>query len=187
MRNKPGKLIHSLKSWLFTPGTKADRFGRAAESHADALIIDLEDAVAPSAEKDARAMALKYLEGFLFGPFPCALRINAPTTRVGLDDPQSLLGSSAEPDYLLRMRINIAWDKQEYEVPDYPGLASDPFTWDDAVEKFDSLVAGRVGHRLSAEIKDAARSVESIQVRDLMKLLGSVKAGHGAPSSSEAA
>jgi (S)-citramalyl-CoA lyase len=101
MRNKPGKLIHSLKSWLFTPGTKADRFGRAAESHADALIIDLEDAVAPSAKKDARAMALKYLEGFSFGPFPCALRINAPTTRVGLDDLQSLLGSSAEPDYLI--------------------------------------------------------------------------------------
>jgi 2-methylcitrate dehydratase len=65
----------------------------------------------------------------------------------------------------------------EHEVQDYPGLASDPFTWEDSVEKFDRLVAGRVDKGLSDEIKDAARSVENIQVRDLMKLLGSVKAG----------
>ncbi|EEF58839.1 MmgE/PrpD family protein [Pedosphaera parvula] len=65
----------------------------------------------------------------------------------------------------------------EHEVQDYPGLASDPFTWEDEVEKFDRLVAGRVDEGLSGEIKDAARSVENIQVRDLMKLLGSVKTG----------
>ena len=65
----------------------------------------------------------------------------------------------------------------EHEVQDYPGLASDPFTWEDEVEKFDSLVTGRVDEVLSGEIKDAVQSVENIQVRDLMKLLGSVKAG----------
>jgi 2-methylcitrate dehydratase len=65
----------------------------------------------------------------------------------------------------------------EHEVQDYPGLASDPFTWEDSVEKFDSLVAGRVDEVQSGEIKDAVQSVENIQVRDLMKLLGSVKAG----------
>jgi 2-methylcitrate dehydratase len=65
----------------------------------------------------------------------------------------------------------------EHEVQDYPGLASDPFTWEDSVEKFDRLVTGRVDEVLSGEIKDAVQSVENIQVRDLMKLLGSVKAG----------
>src|SRR6202142_2047949 len=30
----------------------------------------------------------------------------------------------------------------EHEVQDYPGLASHPFTWEDAVYKFDTLVAG---------------------------------------------
>src|SRR5580658_6959472 len=63
----------------------------------------------------------------------------------------------------------------EHEVQDYPGLASHPFTWDDSVEKFDRLVAGRVDEGLSGEIKDAVRSLENIQVRDLMKLLGAVK------------
>jgi HpcH/HpaI aldolase/citrate lyase family len=48
---KSQKSILSLKSLLFTPGTKSDRFDRAAGVHADALIIDLEEAVAPSAKK----------------------------------------------------------------------------------------------------------------------------------------
>jgi 2-methylcitrate dehydratase len=65
----------------------------------------------------------------------------------------------------------------EHEVQDYPGLASDPFTWEDSIEKFDRLVTGRIDEVLSGEIKGAVQSVENIQVRDLMKLLGSVKAG----------
>jgi 2-methylcitrate dehydratase len=75
----------------------------------------------------------------------------------------------------------------EHEVQDYPGLASHPFTWDEAVQKFDALVAGRVDEGLSGEIKDAAQSVENIRVRDLMKLLGSVKTGQETASSSKAA
>jgi 2-methylcitrate dehydratase len=63
----------------------------------------------------------------------------------------------------------------EHEVEDYPGLASRPFSWEDSVEKFDRLVAGRVDDALCGEIKDAVRSLESIQARDLMKLLGSVQ------------
>jgi 2-methylcitrate dehydratase len=31
----------------------------------------------------------------------------------------------------------------EHEVQDFPGMPSDPFTWEDSVEKFDRLVAGR--------------------------------------------
>jgi 2-methylcitrate dehydratase len=75
----------------------------------------------------------------------------------------------------------------EHEVQDYPGLASHPFTWEDAVHKFDALVTGRVDERLCGEIKDAVYSVENIQVRDLTKLLGTVKAGHATPASSNAA
>src|SRR6201987_9050 len=60
----------------------------------------------------------------------------------------------------------------EHEVQDFPGLASHPFTWEDSVEKFDRLVAGRVDEGQCREIKDAVRSLESIHVRDLMQLLG---------------
>jgi 2-methylcitrate dehydratase len=60
-------------------------------------------------------------------------------------------------------------------VQDYPGLASHPFTWEDEVEKFDQLVAGRIDDAASKEIKDAVRSLEHIQVSDLMPLLDRVK------------
>jgi 2-methylcitrate dehydratase len=63
----------------------------------------------------------------------------------------------------------------EHEVQDYPGLASRPFTWEQSVEKFDKLVAGRADDTLCREIKDAIRSLESIQVSNLMQLLGRVK------------
>jgi 2-methylcitrate dehydratase len=75
----------------------------------------------------------------------------------------------------------------EHEVQDYPGLASHPFTWEDAVHKFDTLVAGRLDETLSSEIKDAVHSMENVQVRDLMKLLGTVKAGRATPAPSNAA
>jgi (S)-citramalyl-CoA lyase len=99
--HKSRRSILSLKSWLFTPATKADRFGRAAEIHADALIIDLEDAVALSDKQKARTAALQYLEQLAQGRLPCALRINAPVTRTGIEDLHSLLESSAAPDYII--------------------------------------------------------------------------------------
>ena len=64
----------------------------------------------------------------------------------------------------------------EHEVQDYPGLASHPFTWEDSVDKFDKLVAGCLDDDLCREIKDAVHSIETIEVRDLTKLLGHIKA-----------
>ena len=99
--HKSRRSILSLKSWLFTPATKADRFGRAAEVHADALIIDLEDAIALPDKQKARTAALQYLGQPAESRLPCALRINAPVTRTGIEDLHSLLGSSAAPDYIV--------------------------------------------------------------------------------------
>jgi (S)-citramalyl-CoA lyase len=107
-RGQLRKSILSLKSWLFTPATKSDRFGRAAEVGTDAWIIDLEDAVAPPAKKDARATALRYLAQIPADHLPCALRINSPETKFGLDDLQDLLNSPAEPDYLVLPKCNSA-------------------------------------------------------------------------------
>src|SRR6201996_6183110 len=87
-----------------------------------------------------------------------------------------------------KITITLQYGKViKHDVQDYPGLASHPFTWEDAVEKFDRLVAGRIDEELSREIKNAVHSVENIQVRDLMTLLGTVKAGRATPASSNAA
>ena len=64
----------------------------------------------------------------------------------------------------------------EHEVRDYPGMPSRPFTWQEAVEKFDQLVDGRVDTDLSAQIKDAVHALDGIQVKDLMELVGRVHA-----------
>jgi (S)-citramalyl-CoA lyase len=121
--------VHSLKSWLFTPATKADRFGRAAEVGADALIIDLEDAVAPSDKQKARTAALQYLEQTAGNRLPCALRINAPATRTGIDDLHSLLQSSAAPDYIILPKF------------DSPGLVSMVRSLLDQTEKETEIIA----------------------------------------------
>jgi 2-methylcitrate dehydratase len=63
-----------------------------------------------------------------------------------------------------------------HEVKNYPGFPTWPFTWDEIVAKFDKLLAGRASDALATEIKAAVRSLETIQVKDLTKLLGDVKA-----------
>lgn len=49
--------LQTARSFLFVPGNRPDRFDKAARAGADAIIIDLEDAV-PPAEKAAAQQAL---------------------------------------------------------------------------------------------------------------------------------
>ena len=95
------KPILSLRSWLFTPAIRPDRFARAGEVHADALIIDLEDPVAPSGKKDAREAALRYFVGISNDHMPSALRVNSP------DDLRAVLNSPADPDHLVLPKLGI--------------------------------------------------------------------------------
>ena len=50
-----------LRSLLFVPGDRPDRFDKAAASGADAIILDLEDSVAPARKAAAREAAAAYL------------------------------------------------------------------------------------------------------------------------------
>ena len=89
-----------VRSWLFTPGTRPERFAKAGEVGADVLIIDLEDAVAPADKPRARQIALDYLSTTAEGPRR-ALRVNGLDTRAGLADMDAFLGSKALPDFLV--------------------------------------------------------------------------------------
>ena len=51
-----------LRSLLFVPGDRPDRFPKAAASGADALILDLEDSVAPEKKPEARAAIAAWLK-----------------------------------------------------------------------------------------------------------------------------
>ena len=96
------------RSWLFTPGTRPDRFGRAAEAGADVLILDLEDAVAPAAKSRARADVLAFLAGARPAGTAVALRINALRTPDGLADLSALLAAPAQPDYVVVPKVESA-------------------------------------------------------------------------------
>ena len=63
-----------------------------------------------------------------------------------------------------------------HEVSAYPGFSSRPFTWDEIEAKFDKLATEHTTAKSRRDIKDAVRSLESIQVADLMEPLGRVKA-----------
>ncbi|MEQ8309592.1 MAG: CoA ester lyase [Sphingopyxis sp.] len=52
-----------LRSLLFVPGDRPERFAKAAASGADAIILDLEDSVAPANKDAARAAIADYLAG----------------------------------------------------------------------------------------------------------------------------
>jgi citrate lyase subunit beta/citryl-CoA lyase len=51
------------RSFLFVPGDSARKLEKAGAVGADALIVDLEDAVAPESKAAARQMAAEYLQG----------------------------------------------------------------------------------------------------------------------------
>ena len=64
-----------MRSWLYVPGNRPDRFAKAAASGADAIILDLEDAV-PRAEKDSARTAVARWLGGSDGSCLVTVRIN---------------------------------------------------------------------------------------------------------------
>ena len=95
------------RSWLFTPGTRPERFAKAAEVGADVLIIDLEDAVSPADKPKARQIALDHLAEKADGP-QRTLRVNGLDTPAGIADLDALLGSKADPDFILLPKTETA-------------------------------------------------------------------------------
>ncbi|HZA50330.1 MAG TPA: aldolase/citrate lyase family protein, partial [Myxococcaceae bacterium] len=65
------------RSWLFVPATRPERFGKAAASGADRVIIDLEDAVAPESKVAARESLAR---AELPRTVPLYVRVNALST-----------------------------------------------------------------------------------------------------------
>jgi (S)-citramalyl-CoA lyase len=84
-------LKHPIRSILFVPGNRPDRFGKAMQTGADNICIDLEDAVAPAHKQQARHKVMQFLQQTAFAPTGVFLRINPLTTRAGLEDVLALL------------------------------------------------------------------------------------------------
>jgi citrate lyase subunit beta / citryl-CoA lyase len=78
-----------LRSLLFVPGDRPDRFAKASASGADAIIIDLEDSVALDRKVAAREAAAEWLSGDR--PVPVFVRVNPEGSGFTHDDLASVL------------------------------------------------------------------------------------------------
>ena len=74
------------RSVLFMPGSNARALEKARTLPADALILDLEDAVAPEAKAAGRAQVLAAVRAGGYGPREVIVRVNAPGTPWAADD-----------------------------------------------------------------------------------------------------
>jgi citrate lyase subunit beta/citryl-CoA lyase len=86
-----------LRSLLFVPGDRPDRMVSACASGADALILDLEDAVAPAAKGAARRAVRSFLERRR--RMPLFVRVNPVGSPLLADDLDAIL--PARPDGLV--------------------------------------------------------------------------------------
>lgn len=102
-------LISAARTFLFVPGDRPDRFARALSSGADAVIVDLEDAVADAAKDVARAAVVSLLEGPP-PPVPVVVRINAPATPAGDADLAALGASGGRADAIVVPKADLASD-----------------------------------------------------------------------------
>lgn len=71
-------------SWLYVPGDRPERFGKAVASGAHVVIVDLEDAVPPEHKIRARRNALAFLDDA--APDTVELRVNNAYDNMGAAD-----------------------------------------------------------------------------------------------------
>ncbi|WNV76183.1 CoA ester lyase [Geodermatophilus sp. DSM 44513] len=97
------------RSWLYVPGHRGERVAKALAAGADAVVIDLEDAV-PAAQKDAaRAHAVAVLDDRpADDPRQVWVRVNPPGTDAGSRDVAALAGRRVDG-----LRVPRADDPEE--------------------------------------------------------------------------
>jgi (S)-citramalyl-CoA lyase len=99
-----------LRSLLFTPATNYDRFEKAKSAGADAVIIDLEDAVSADNKDKAREGVVSYFSQKFSDQFTRALRINSVRTYWGLKDLQAIVDAQIAPDLLFLPKVDSPED-----------------------------------------------------------------------------
>ncbi|MBU3260077.1 CoA ester lyase [Roseovarius sp. PS-C2] len=96
------------RSVLYIPGSKDRALEKARSLPCDAIIFDLEDAVAPEAKAEARQTLANALKEGGYGKRSKIVRINALTTEWGLEDVRALRDAGA--DAILLPKVNTPSD-----------------------------------------------------------------------------
>lgn len=102
------------RSVLYMPGSNARALEKARSLSADALILDLEDAVAPDAKDLARSQVADAVKAHGFGKREIVVRINALSTPWGERDLAAAIESG--PDAVLVPKVSTVADLATVEA-----------------------------------------------------------------------
>jgi citrate lyase subunit beta/citryl-CoA lyase len=88
--------VRPRRSVLFMPASNARALDKARALPADAVVFDLEDAVAPGAKDQAREQAVAAVRAGGYGRREVVVRVNGPGTPWGLADLAAVAGAGAD-------------------------------------------------------------------------------------------
>jgi citrate lyase subunit beta/citryl-CoA lyase len=100
--------VRPRRSVLYMPGSNDRALEKAKTIPADALILDLEDAVAPDAKTEAREKVCAAVKAGGYGKRELIIRVNALETPWGADDLKA--ASQAGPDAILVPKVGRPGD-----------------------------------------------------------------------------
>jgi citrate lyase subunit beta/citryl-CoA lyase len=106
--------VHLRRSVLYVPGSNARALEKARDLPVDAIILDLEDAVAPTAKHDARQAVLAALASGAYGNRELIVRINSLSTPWGEADLRAFATSKAAA--VLLPKVSSAGDIRAAEA-----------------------------------------------------------------------
>jgi len=103
-----------LRSVLYMPASNAKAIEKARSLACDAVILDLEDAVAPSEKDSARSRVVGAVQAGGFGYRQVVVRINGLDTPWGAADIAAL--ADVQPDAILAPKVSTADDVRRYDA-----------------------------------------------------------------------
>lgn len=116
-----------LRTALYLPANRASAVARAREADCDAVILDLEDAVAPDAKAEARDAAVSAAREGGFGDRLLVIRVNALDSDWGAEDCAAIrgLGNGSEAAAVLVPKLSSVGQLDAYRT----ALGGEPEIW----------------------------------------------------------
>jgi citrate lyase subunit beta/citryl-CoA lyase len=141
--------VRPRRSALYMPAGNARAVEKARSLPCDVVILDLEDAVAPDAKPQARALAAEAVKAGGFGSREVVIRVNGLDTPWGGQDLRAAV--EAQPDAILVPKVSSPEDVAAYEAH----LSGRPRLWAmietcASIFRLDGIAAGSASRRLEA-------------------------------------
>ena len=177
-----GAPIRPRRSLLYIPGSNTRALEKARTLGADAVILDLEDGVAPDAKEGARAEVCDAVRTKAFGKREVIVRINALSTPWGHHD--LLAAAAAKPDAILVPKVSTPHDLHAVEdaLADAPEADLSLALWammETPLAILNAAAIASAGGRLVALVmgtNDLIKEIGGVHTADRLNLAGAL--GH---------